>query len=93
MIESSTQPAPPEQPITRDQATAMVGKHVLVVLEDIITAHQAVLADEAKSETAKANARLVIASAQAIGSPLFQVVKHVERPRILRPERSIRIVR
>lgn len=92
-MNEQTQPAEPEQVITRDQATAMVGKHVLVVLEEIIAAHQAVLADETKTETAKGNARLIIASAQGIGSPLFQVVKHVERPRILRPERSIRIVR
>lgn len=82
-----------EQVITREQATAMVGKHVLALLEDVIAAHEAVLADPGRSDTAKGNARLVIASAQGIGAPLYQVVKHFERPRILRPERSIRIVR
>ena len=52
-----------------------------------------VLADETKSETQKANAQLVIAAAQGFGRPLFQVVKVADRPRILRPERSIRVVR
>ena len=80
-------------PITRDQATAMVGRHMLVVLEEVIAAHEAVVLDEAKSEHQKADARLVIAAAQAFGRPLFHVVKAAEKPRILRPERSIRIVR
>ncbi len=83
----------PEQPITRDQATSLVGRHVLVVLEDIIAAHQAVLEDPTKSEVQKANARLVSAAAQAIGKPLFVVVKLADRPRILRPDRAIRVVR
>lgn len=83
----------PVPAITRDQATALVGKTVLAKLEDIIAAHEAVLADPEKSETQKANARLVIASAQGFGKPLYLVVKATGRPRILRPQRSIRVVR
>lgn len=83
----------PEQPMTQDQATRLIGRHVLGVLEEVITAHEAVLADDKKSEAQKANARLVIATAQGFGRPLYQVVKLAERPRILRPERSIRVVR
>jgi hypothetical protein len=91
--EATETPAEPVLPITRDQATAIVGRHVLVLLEDVIAAHEAVLADEKKTETQKANARLVIAAAQGFGRPLFAVVKAAERPRILRPDRSLRIVR
>jgi hypothetical protein len=92
VTEPTTTPEP-EKLITRDQATQLVGRHMLVLLEDVIAAHEAVLADPAKSETQKANARLVIATAQGFGKPLFLVVKAAERPRILRPERSIRVVR
>ncbi len=92
-MEDAKQTPEPEHPITRDQATAMVGKHVLALLEDVIKAHGLVLEDVARSEVAKANARLVIASAQGIGAPLYQVVKLAERPRILRPDRAICIVR
>lgn len=90
---TEAQPAEQEQRITTEQATAMVGRHVLVLLEDIIAAHEAVLADAAKSEVQKDNARLVIASSKAFGAPLFRVVKVAERPRILRPDRALRVVR
>jgi hypothetical protein len=82
-----------EQAITRDQAAVLVGRHMLVVLEDVIAAHQLVLDDPTATEVSKANAQLVIAAAQGFGRPLFQVVKVAERPRILRPQRSIRVVR
>jgi hypothetical protein len=81
------------KPLSRDHATVMVGKHLLVVLEDIIKAHEAVVLDEKKTDIQKADARLVIAAAQGFGRPLFTVIKAAERPRILRPERAIRIVR
>ena len=83
----------PDVAITQDQAAAVVGKHLLVVLEDVIAAHRVVLDAADASETRKANARLVIAAAQGFGRPLFHVVKAAETPRILRPERSLRIVR
>jgi hypothetical protein len=82
-----------EQSLTQDQATAMVGKHVLVALEDVINAHELVVKDESASEVAKANARMVIAAATAFGRPLYAVVKAAEKPRILRVQRSIRLVR
>ena len=80
-------------PLTRDQATAMVGKHVLVVLEEIIAAHEAVVLDAAKTADQKSDARLVIAAAQAFGRPLFHVVKAAEKPRVFRPSSVIRIAR
>jgi hypothetical protein len=80
-------------PLTRDQATAMVGKHVLVVLEEIIKAHELVALDETKSQRQKDDARLVIAAAQAFGRPLFHVVKAAEKPRVFRPSSVIRIAR
>jgi hypothetical protein len=83
----------PEQAITQDQATATVGRHVLVALEDVINAHELVAKDEKATETARANARLIIAAASAFGRPLFAVVKMAEKPRILRPQRSMRLVR
>lgn len=82
-----------EQAITQDQATAMVGRHVICLLEDVIKAHEAVVLDAEKTDIQKANARLVIAASQAFGRPLFHIIKAVEKPRILRPERLIRIVR
>ncbi len=88
-----TEPAATPDAITSDQATEMVGKHLLALLEQIMEAHKAVLDDPAKSEIQKENARLVIAAAQGIGRPLFHVVKIAGRPRILRQERSIRLVR
>ncbi len=87
------QGAPAEVLVTRDQATALVGRHLLVTLEDILHAHEGVVDDATKTETQKANARLIISTAQGFGRPLWHVVKAAERPRILRPERSIRIVR
>jgi hypothetical protein len=93
MNEATTQTEPAEDAITSDQATALVGKHILVVLEDVIHAHEAVVLDAEKSEVQKANARRVIAAAQGFGRPLYAVVKTAERPRILRPERSIHVVR
>jgi hypothetical protein len=77
-----------EEAITRDQATELVGKHLLVVLEDIIKSRETILADDEKTDTQKANARLVLAAAQGFGRPLFQVVKAVTRPLILRSSRS-----
>ncbi|MBK9446192.1 MAG: hypothetical protein IPO00_08890 [Betaproteobacteria bacterium] len=84
---------PPEVVISQDQATVMVARHLLVVLEDVISAHEAVLNAPDATETAKANARLVVAAAGGIGRPLYMVAKAAARPRILRPERSIRIAR
>lgn len=84
---------PKRERITRDQATSLVGRHLLVALEDVLAAHELVLKDDGADEVAKANARLVVASAQAIGRPLYVLVKAAERPRILRPERAIRVVR
>jgi hypothetical protein len=93
MDEATTQTTPAEEAITTEQATALVGKHLLVVLEDVIHAHEAVVLNAAKSEIRKGNARLVIAAAQGFGRPLYHVVKVAARPRILRPERSIHVVR
>jgi hypothetical protein len=93
VTEPTTQTELTEQAITNEQATGLVGKHLLAVLEEIITAHEAVVLDAAKSETQRANARLVIAAAQGFGRPLYHVVKVATRPRILRPERSIHFVR
>lgn len=91
----TTSPATPEPEvvITQDQATGLVGKSVLVLLEEVIKAHELVLADEKASEVRKGNARLVIAAARGLGRPLFHLVKLADRPRILRPERSIKVVR
>ena len=83
----------PEVELTQDQATGLVGRHVLVLLEEVIGAHQLVLDDERASEVRKGNARLVIAAAQGLGRPLFHLVRLADRPRILRPERSIKVVR
>lgn len=82
-----------EQAITRDQATQLVGRNMLVFLEDVIAAHQAAADASDATEVGKANARLVVEVAKSFGRPLYQVVKAIERPRILRPERSIRIAR
>lgn len=90
-------PKPTEQPkverITTEQATALVGKHVLVALEQVIAAHEAVLEDPKATEERKANATLLIAAAKGLGRPLYHVVKLAETPRILRPSRSLRIAR
>lgn len=88
-----TETPAPEQELTQDQTTALVGRHLLVALEDVINAHELVLKDETKSETSKANARRVIAAAGGFGRPLLQVVKAAEKPLILRPTRSLRLAR
>lgn len=90
-----TDARPPETPqaMTRDQALALVGRHLLAKLEDVMAAHKAVVADESADEVRKGNARLVIGAAEGLGRLLWRIVKGAERPRILRPERSLRIVR
>jgi hypothetical protein len=93
MEDTQQAPVEPTPPLTRDQAFRLVGSHVLNILEEVIEAHKIASAAETSTEIERENAKLIIAAAGSIGAPLFKLVKLAERPRILRPERSLKVAR
>lgn len=90
-IEETPKEAP--EPINRDRALSIVGRHVLAKLEDVMAAHQAVADDAQADKVRRENAKLVIGAARGLGLFVWRVVKAAERPRILRSPGRLRIVR
>lgn len=87
---------PPREPVTLDAARVHVARIMIGVLEDAIAATtselEAAIA-KGKDGADEQEGRNVLAAAAELRASLVATVQRLERPRILRPDRGIKVVR
>lgn len=84
--------APPPDPITIDEARAVVAGAIMASLRKSI-AEAEMLTEGAPTETEKKNGALYVMAGKELYTSLKVMKARFERPRILRPERGAKVVR
>jgi hypothetical protein len=87
-----TSSEPAVEPLTSAQAKARVARGVSGMLDQVIAAGAAQL-EALPDGVAKENERKMVQEAQALRSILLVTARKLERPGIMKPRRSMRVVR